>query len=170
MTVNHRDTEDTATHGGVFMKRLLRGALIVAFVLGVTLAARAGDPLITMLDPYFRIQSALSDDKTDGVKADATTIATTARTLGAAGTEIVQAADALAGTADLVAARTAFGKLSDAVIAYSERTKTAAGDGVTAMVCPMTKKQWLQKGEKIANPYFGKSMLTCGEKKKKKTA
>lgn len=149
------------------MKLLVRSALIATFVLLGTLGTRAGDPLISMLDPYFRIQSALSDDKTDGVKADATTIATTARTLGAAGTEIVQAADALAGAGDLVAARTAFGKLSDAVIAYSESTKASAGDGVTAMVCPMSKKQWLQKGEKVANPYFGKSMLTCGEKKKK---
>ena len=67
---------------------------------------------------------------------------------------------------DLGAARTAFSQLSDAVIAFSESTKAEAGDGVHAMYCPMVKKQWLQKGDKVSNPYYGKSMLTCGEKKK----
>ena len=34
------------------------------------------------------------------------------------------------------------------------------------MYCPMVNKQWLQKGETVSNPYYGKAMLTCGEKKK----
>ena len=130
---------------------------------------RAGDTLLTMLDPYFRIQSTLSDDKTDGVAADAAAIATSAATLGDAGKPIALAAQELGAAADLGAARVAFSKLSDAVVTYSENTKTSAGDGVTAMYCPMAKKQWLQKGEKVSNPYYGKSMLTCGEKKKKTT-
>ena len=151
------------------MRLLVRSALVFTLLVGSVGVARAGDSLVDLLDPYFRIQTALSDDKTDGLKADATLVATAARTLGAAGADIATAADSLARAADLVAARTAFGKLSDAVIAYSESTKASAGDGVNAMVCPMVKKQWLQKGDKVANPYYGKSMLTCGEKKKKTT-
>ena len=148
------------------MKLMVRGALLVVLAIATSGVARAGDPLWTMLDPYFRIQSSLSDDKTEGVKADAVAIATTAKSMGEAGTPIVKAADALAGAADLGAARTAFSQLSDAVIAFSESTKAEAGDGVHAMYCPMAKKQWLQKGDKVSNPYYGKSMLTCGEKKK----
>jgi hypothetical protein len=30
----------------------------------------------------------------------------------------------------------------------------------------MVQKSWLQKGQTIANPYYGKSMLTCGEIRK----
>ena len=142
--------------------------LIVGLMLTAT-TARAGDPLLTLLDPYFRIQSALSDDTTDGVAADAAAIATSAATLGDAGTPIVLAAKELGKAADLNAARLAFSKLSDAVVTYSESTKTSAGEGVTTMFCPMANKQWMQKGEKVSNPYYGKSMLTCGEKKKKKT-
>jgi len=148
------------------MKLMVRGALLVVLAIATSGVARAGDPLLTMLDPYFRIQSSLSDDKTEGVKADAVAIATTAKSMGEAGAPIVKAADALAGAADLGAARTAFSQLSDAVIAFSESTKAEAGDSVHAMYCPMLKKQWLQKGEKVSNPYYGKSMLTCGEKKK----
>lgn len=142
--------------------------LVVAFVLvvGATMA-RAGDPLTSMLDPYFRIQSALSDDKTDGVKKDALAIKAAATSLGEPGAKIAMAAEALSGAADIGAARAAFGTLSDAVVAYSEKTKTGAG--VHTMYCPMVNKQWMQKGEKVSNPYYGKAMLSCGEKKKKST-
>ena len=148
------------------MKLMIRAALFVMFVVASSGVVHAGDALLTMLDPYFRIQASLSDDKTEGVKADAVAIATTAKSMGEPGAPIVKAADALAGAADLGAARTAFSQLSDAVIAFSESTKAEAGDGVHAMFCPMLKKQWLQKGDKVSNPYYGKSMLTCGEKKK----
>jgi hypothetical protein len=140
---------------------------VVALVIVVaSVGVGAGDPLLSMLDPYFRIQTSLSDDKTDGVKADASAIAAAARTLGEPGAAIVTAAETLKSASDLAAARTAFSTLSDAVVAYSEKTK-AAGDDVHTMYCPMANKQWIQKGEKVSNPYYGKSMLTCGEKKKR---
>ena len=143
--------------------------LVLAFALAVgATVARAGDPLTAMLDPYFRIHTALSDDKTDGVKDDALAIKVAATSLGEPGATIVVAADALSAAADLGAARAAFGTLSDAVVADSEKTK-AAGAGVQTMYCPMVSKQWLQKGEKVSNPYYGKAMLSCGEKKKKKS-
>ena len=145
------------------MKIILTFSLAFLVVVGGT--AAAGDPLTAVLDPYFHIHMALSDDTTDGVKADAIAIKTAARSLGEPGAPIVVAADALSAAADLGAARAAFGTLSDAVVAYSEKTKTA-GDGVHTMYCPMVSKQWLQKGEKVANPYYGKAMLSCGEKKK----
>ena len=148
------------------MNLMIRSALFVMLVVAATGAVRAGDPLLTMLDPYFRIQSSLSDDKTDGVKADAAAIATAARSMGESGAPIAKAADALATADSLVTARTAFSQLSDAVIALSESTKAETDDSVHAMYCPMAKKQWLQKGDKVSNPYYGKAMLTCGEKKK----
>jgi hypothetical protein len=148
------------------MGLILRHTLVVGLVLFGTVALRAGDPLLTMLDPYFRIQSSLSDDKTEGVAAEAKAIANSAKAMGEPGVPIAKAPDALAHATDLGAARTAFSQLSDAVIALSESTKAEAGEGVHAMYCPMANKQWLQKGAKVSNPYYGKSMLTCGEKKK----
>lgn len=146
--------------------RMILGWLVIAgMVLGSAVTLRAGDPM-PMLDAYFRVHAALSDDRMDGVQADAAAIATAAKGLGEAGAPIAQAADALAGAADLAAARKAFGPLSDALVAYAEATK-AAGEGVNTMFCPMANKQWLQKDDKVRNPYFGKAMLTCGEKKKK---
>lgn len=141
-------------------------AILVA-MLTIVAPAAAADEVGALLDPYFRIQTALSDDKTDGVKADAAAIETAAAGLGAAGTPIAAAAKQLAAAPDLGAARVAFGALSDAIVSYAESTKIATGDDVHVMFCPMVNKQWMQKGERVSNPYYGKSMLTCGEKKKK---
>ena len=148
------------------MRVPVRLSLLVYVVLVCAAGAHAAGSLTPLLDPYFRIQSALTDDKTEGVQADATLIATEARSLGAGGEAIAAAAAGLGAAADIGAARVAFGKLSDALIAYAEQTKAPTGEGVTAMYCPMVKKSWLQKGTAVKNPYFGKSMLTCGEKKK----
>ena len=148
------------------MRVSVRLSLLIGVVLACAAGARAAESLTPLLDPYFRIQSALTDDKTEGVRADATLIATEARSLGAGGEAIAAAATGLSATADIAAARAAFSKLSDALIAYAEQTKAATGDGVTAMYCPMVKKSWLQKGTAVKNPYFGKAMQSCGEKKK----
>ena len=129
-------------------------------------AARAGDPVLALLDPYFRIQDALVDDRIDTIKADAALVAKGAAGLGDDGKGIVAAAAELEKAGSISDARLAFGKLSDAVIAYSEQTKTNPGDDVVAMYCPMVKKSWMQKGEKVRNPYYGKAMPGCGEKKK----
>lgn len=32
------------------------------------------------------------------------------------------------------------------------------------MECPMAKAKWIQKKGDVKNPYYGKSMLTCGQK------
>ena len=36
------------------------------------------------------------------------------------------------------------------------------GDNVNAAYCPMARKYWIQKGETIANPYYGRKMADCG--------
>ena len=117
-----------------------------------SVAIRAGDPLLTMLDPYFRIQASLSDDKTEGVTAEAKAIATAAKAMGEPGVPIAKAADALAHATDLGAARTAFSQLSDAVIAFSESTKAEAGEGVHAMYCPMVEQAVDAEGREGQQP------------------
>ena len=40
--------------------------------------------------------------------------------------------------------------------------KLKAPEGVKVAFCPMVRKPWLQTASAIDNPYYGKSMLTCG--------
>ena len=85
-----------------------------------------------VLDPYLRIQDALVDDRIDTIKADAALVARKPPGLGDDGKAIAAAA-ADAGRGRILGdARLAFGKLSDAVIAYSEQTKANPGDDVVA--------------------------------------
>ena len=37
-----------------------------------------------------------------------------------------------------------------------------APEGVSVADCPMAQKPWLQQARTLANPYYGKSMPTCG--------
>ena len=64
--------------------------------------------------------------------------------------------------ADLASARAAFGALSDAMLAAGKNADGGFGDNVKIAYCPMAKKYWLQKGEAIRNPYYGKAMSDCG--------
>ena len=155
------------------MRIMSRALIAIAACLALMTSARAGErrapdaagDFQSLLEPYFRLQSALVEDRIDTVEADAAELVRRAATLGEAGKPIRNAAAELRTSTDLASARAAFGKLSDVVIAYSERTKVSRGAGVARMYCPMLKKSWLQKGEEIKNPYYGKAMLDCGVKK-----
>jgi hypothetical protein len=124
---------------------------------------KAGDTLsATIVDPYLQIQQALSDDSIEGVKAHAGEIATAATALGAPAMKIDTAAVQLASTTDIEAARDKFGALSLAIENYMTGLKLKPPDDVKVAYCPMVLKPWLQKAGTIDNPYYGKSMLTCG--------
>ena len=70
-------------------------------------------------------------------------------------------AQALAGAADLKTARAAFERLT------AKAEPLAKGQsGYHVFYCPMVKKDWVQASAQVANPYEGKSMLTCGVEKK----
>ena len=115
-----------------------------------------------VIDPYLKIQAALADDSMDGVKANAGNIATAAAALGAPAMKIDTAAVQLASAADIDDARGQFGTLSEAIDVYMTGLHLTAPEGVKVAVCPMVHKPWLQANATINNPYFGKSMQTCG--------
>ncbi len=69
--------------------------------------------------------------------------------------------------ADIEAARAAFERMSDAAIDLQRRFGHAGDRSWCHAFCPMAfdfeGADWLQRGEEINNPYFGASMLQCGE-------
>ncbi|HEV8347530.1 MAG TPA: hypothetical protein VGQ16_13205 [Vicinamibacterales bacterium] len=117
----------------------------------------------SVVDPYLKIQTALSQDRIDDVRANAGDVAKAATALGAPAMKIDTAAVQLASATELPDAREKFGTLSDAIVAYMDGLHLAPPEGVRKAYCPMASKPWLQKGETLANPYYGQSMLTCGE-------
>lgn len=66
----------------------------------------------------------------------------------------------LGSTQDLATAREAFYEISKSMVRLNEKR---AGDKLKVVYCAMAKKSWLQREEKIVNPYHGQSMSGCGE-------
>jgi len=139
-----------------------------AFV-AVAMVARVGvaaDLPAALVEPYLQVQVALSGDQFEGVPAHGEAIAKAAAALGADAEALVAGAKKLAAAVDIAAARTAFGELSTALTAYAEKTKSGFGPDVRLAYCPMVDKPWLTKDKTIRNPYYGASMLTCGNFKR----
>ena len=66
----------------------------------------------------------------------------------------------LASATDLETAREAFYEISKSLVRLNEQRD---GERLKVVYCSMAKKSWLQRHEKIANPYHGKMMSGCGE-------
>lgn len=144
--------------------------LILVAVVAVSAAAVARqappppDALRALVASYLDIQAALAADKVEDVKAPARTLTAQAVALGKDGADIAKAATAMEQAGGIAAARDALGPLSDAVIARVRAVGSNDAD-LRLGYCPMVKRSWLQRGERVRNPYYGASMLTCGELK-----
>ena len=76
-------------------------------------------------------------------------------------TDLLGACYATAATLEAVrAAREAFKPLSKSLIQYLNDHNVSGT--YTEVYCPMAKASWLQKGDKIDNPYMEASMRGCG--------
>ena len=125
-------------------------------------AASANLNVKGILDPYLRIQTALNLDNLVGAKKEARVAAEAAGKLGAPAAAMQSAASALHQAADLKAARAAFATLGDALMRQAKASTAPLGDDVKVAYCPMVQKHWLQEGDKIRNPFYGKEMSDCG--------
>ncbi len=74
--------------------------------------------------------------------------------------DIAKTALYLGSTSDLDTAREAFYEISKKMVRLNE---LQSGERLKIVYCAMAKKSWLQRGEEIVNPYYGKSMTGCGE-------
>jgi hypothetical protein len=138
---------------------MLKLVVVGMVALGAAVGAQA--PAQDVVASYLEIQAALANDSIEGVPAAARRVAEQAAKLGTTGEPVASAAKAVATADGIKAARDAFKPLSEAVIALV-KADPAAHD-VKLAYCPMANGSWLQKEETIRNPYYGSSMLICGE-------
>ncbi len=167
--------------------RNLVAALTVTFSMGVlsTGSAVAGEHghadhshafdkgMAPVLQGYLKVQQALAKDSMSGIKKAAKSIARASKKLDSASVKgkhaahyrdlpakIESAANALGQAKDLEQARGALKKLSMPMAMWGTMSKPA---GVDVVFCSMAKASWLQKQGDVQNPYYGQSMLSCGE-------
>jgi hypothetical protein len=113
----------------------------------------------SIFNQYETVRQALLKDSVPTVKASAVELAKTARAMKQPA--VAAKADAVAKSADLKAAREAFGELSAEMVKYRA---TVSGPKPAVYTCPMANKDWLQAKGDVSNPYYT-DMRECGSLK-----
>ena len=121
-----------------------------------------------ILPEYLKLQSALASDDLDVAKASLQAMMTATGHSG----ELPDLLHQMLGAADLNGVRSPyFQALSNALIAVAKSNPSIASGDLLLMHCPMAMEgsgaDWLQGEEPLQNPYYGASMLRCGEVKEK---
>ena len=148
------------------MKRVLTLAMTAMLAAVASTSVRASEEMKAIVASYLDVQAQLVADKTEAIKTQAHAIGEQAAKMGQPGTEMAEAASELEAAGDIKAMRTAFATLSEAVIAAAKADGWTDVSGLKLVYCPMVKHQWLQKGDKMQNPYYGQAMPGCGEFRK----
>ncbi|MBK8503532.1 MAG: DUF3347 domain-containing protein [Saprospiraceae bacterium] len=133
----------------------------------VSMAKFKSDLLTTSYGYYLDIKNALvaSDQKTAATAASS--LQNSAKEIND-GAEIAQQAAIISGAASLNDQRIAFTELSNEMTLLLKKNELSSG-AIYLEFCPMANNSkggyWLSNEKEIKNPYFGDSMLKCGEVK-----
>lgn len=112
-----------------------------------------------LLTGYVEVQERLAADDLPGAKNSASNLL--ASGLQKSNKDLKSAFAQVNKASTLESARDAFKKVSKLVIELEQ--SNLANEYIIAY-CPMAGAKWIQKNGDLRNPYFGKEMLTCGEK------
>lgn len=139
--------------------------IIFTIIFAGLLSATPEQQSSAIFEAYSKIGAALSQDQlSEAVKhAKELQNAISAADHQKAKEELMPTVDGLVGAKNLDNARKSYEQLSTRLSAIQKDLGIQADE----YYCPMVKKNWLQKDAKIINPYAGKEMASCGEKKKK---
>ncbi len=142
--------------------------VVAMFVPASIFAGSVDREMERVLDQYLTIHASLTNDSVAGVDAAARSIVeiveaiqTDDRQVQELGKSLVKAASAIQGK-ELEAARNEFFELSKPLLAYVYRLYSGEREYLR-FYCDMAKKGWIQNSKAVRNPYYGSSMLTCGE-------
>ena len=147
------------------MLRSLRSLLVAASLLSVLQLSAADMKPDSMnaelLAASAKVSAALAADDLPAAKSAAMALAGHADM--SKNTAVATAANALAKADKIADARKALIPLTAAVEPLAKGQKD-----YVVMNCPMAGADWVQARGKTQNPYYGKSMLTCGGPKQSK--
>lgn len=125
------------------------------------------DKLNAVYPHYIHLTTALVAGDLAEAKVAATAIELGAKELNSS-SQLTTLAAKIGAAGDIEAQRTLFSDLSNDFIARVKQSGLASGE-VYVDYCPMALNDkgasWLSNQKDIKNPYFGDSMLTCGEVK-----
>ncbi|TVM15031.1 efflux RND transporter periplasmic adaptor subunit [Oceanidesulfovibrio indonesiensis] len=136
--------------------------------------------LAPIVSAYLGVQLALADDHLPTAREQARVLTLTLPMVDASGlseaaatiwsdarASLEQGAAAIESSTDIEAARMGFLTLSEGMLTATARLGAGVNRDLYEAFCPMAfgneGASWVQESEEILNPYFGASMLRCGE-------
>ena len=153
------------------MKKLIFTALFSIFSI-FNLSAQKSDASISKLyQDYIVIKDALVTDNSDGASKAANDFIKSAsmidyKVLSEGNLDLLRKnASLIADSRSIETQRESFGQLSNNMIALTKEYKLA-DKSVFVQYCPMADASWLSAENAVQNPFYGKSMLTCGKVEK----
>ena len=152
------------------MKKLIFTALFSVFSI-LNLSAQKSDASISKLyQNYLNIKTALATDNSDEASKAANTFIKSAsmvdyKVLSEGNLDVLRKnASKIADSRSIETQRESFNGLSQNMISMTKNFKLS-DKSVFVQYCPMAEASWLSAEKEIKNPYYGKSMLTCGSVK-----
>lgn len=145
------------------MKTVFAAAIFSLLSLGMTLAKASKTSETDFLHSYLLIQESLAADSHQPAKQAAeemTKAIEESSTEAGLKAELLASANKIKDSKEISEARENFKTLSQAMVRWHAQAKPT---NVKVAYCSMAKGSWLQKGEDLANPYYGSKMLRCGE-------
>lgn len=150
------------------MKKQIITAIFTVLAMSFATAQKKKDAQVSKLyQNYIAIKAALASDDAGKAAKSASEFVQTASTVKNNTipvknlTALKNEASGIAKTGNISAQRETFHHLSDDMYALS-RQFSFSEKPVYLQYCPMAEAGWLSNEEKIVNPYYGSSMLTCG--------
>ena len=150
------------------MKKLIFTTLFSVFSI-LNLSAQKSDASISKLyQNYLNVKTALAADNSDDASKAANNFIKSAsmvdyKVLSEGNLDVLRKdASKIAESRSIETQRESFMALSQNMIALTKNFKLA-DDTVFVQYCPMADASWLSADKEIKNPYYGKSMLTCGK-------
>ncbi|MBI4860518.1 MAG: DUF3347 domain-containing protein [Candidatus Riflebacteria bacterium] len=164
------------------MTRLITISLVLLGTISSSLAADNPEfdgAMNSIASEYTAIHKAFYGDSTTGVDEAAKKIDELARAIDPSTIEgenaqlfktlpslLVGSTAKLLQAKDLAGKRIAFKELSAAMVKWARAAKP---QGIHVAFCSMAKARWLQREDKVFNPYYGSSMLHCGTMEDKRS-
>lgn len=153
------------------MKKYIITAVLSLFsILSVLAQSKKNAQISRLYQNYIAIKSALASDNADKTSKAAAEFIKTASTIdykviSEGNLNILRKdATAISEARNIAAQREVFYNLSDNMIALAKEFKLSESP-IYVQYCPMADGSWLSNEQKIANPYYGSSMLSCGSVK-----
>ncbi|KQT23324.1 hypothetical protein ASG22_13190 [Chryseobacterium sp. Leaf405] len=150
------------------MKKYIITAVFSLFsIISISAQSKKDAQVTKLYQNYIAIKSALASDDADKTSKAATEFIKTASAVDykiiSEGnlTMLKKDATVISDARNIASQRETFFNLSDNMIALTKEFKLSEKP-VYVQYCPMADGSWLSDEKQIANPYYGKSMLTCG--------